>query len=1204
MSDKPLPKLSLVKKAIGLALIAIFLFDANASAQCGFAAGLGCPSTDYSNYGFNSTPNAATIEYDNFISGFHATVVRNSDGKFQIWGENSASNGNSPLLSPTEINSTNFNGLTGTPIRMAIGSEAANHQFILLTTDGLFVWGDRGTVISTSIRNSASFGKITVGGKSDGLPAGVSPAEVKMMFAGPRVLAIVTCDGDAYVLTNGKTQLQGDGLSAHPTTWSRVKIDDKKNGNPYLTGVIALRGSYQTLMALTNTNEVYTWGNNTLSGIESSYSPVGRSLATKMTLPSTSPIKMIGVTYYDGNFGSYAMKRNPGPSYYVLYSDGNLYAMGNNELRQLGNFTTTNTPVSKGNAWVQPRYPQASNANAAGAVMDDVKWISPNEHDLRWGAINIINNDGRLWNWGSNAGSMLGRTAVGQDKNDYDPTFNPGQPLANEAFDPATSKVMTVETGGHTTMIIQECEETFGYVGHAIDGSTAAGIPGDLYYPKFIFSTATIQVCGTQAHPEISFATAPVTGGNANVLCKNQILELVGTPAGGVFQVMSGPGILNNDDLLTFTGGDAAGTVKVRYTVSTSTCTNDFIERDIVFEACVIYKIRGTLWVDNNANAIKDPGELGNNGAIAGAPGLWANLVDAGNKVIASVKVAADGSYELSALQNGTYSVRITNGQIGIGATIPASSNTLPAGWQYTGNNRSNSSVCVAPGCVNPNIISGVVINSADIAGLNFGILGNYTISGTIFHDANGLNDAIPAVNGIPVYTAGSGYTKPAQPQLYVAVVGTDNKVSDYATVAANGTYSITVPASNVVFVLTSSNPVKGNPPVQAIPSGWAFVGEEFGTGNGSGTGVNNGSGSGANAPATREDGKINVSFSGSNTVITNVNFGIEHLPVADAKTYIGVPNGEFNMPEAGGIPGFPDVNSYQNIRVTNPFLGPLTGSDLEDCPTPLSCAAGKTFRIRSIGAHTKLYYDFGGATGVKEITVPPGGYVSLSNFDPSKLVIYGEVGYGSAGSEFRFGYSLVDAAGKEGAPADYVLSTFAILPVVITNFNATLKGTGVELTWATASEDNNKGFVIEKGNDSYTWSVLAEVPSASPNGHSSKKLSYKLTDSQTLVTTTYYRLKQIDKDGTPHIYAIRSIKVRDLPITIFPNPASSKVTIGGLNGVSTIQLFDFNGRKMRSETATADNIVMDITDFPIGIYNVIVSDDKGNVNTQKLSKK
>lgn len=1192
-TDRPL-----LRRLLVVTFLLCYLFVNKVNAQCGFAAGLGCPGTDYTNYGFNSTPNATTLEYDNFISGFHATVIRNSDGKFQIWGQQAASNGTGSVVVPTEINSTNYPGLTGTPIRMAVGSEAADHQFIMLTTDGLFAWGKAGTVLSTSIKSNSSFGKITINGKSDGLPAGVSPSDVKMMFATTFVLAIVTCDGAVYVITNSQQQMQGDGLSLHKTSWGRVRVD--ASGNPYLGNVIAVRGNNYTLMALTSTNEVYTWGYKTLSGIESSYSPTARKYATLMKIPENNPIKMIGVTSYDKNHDK-GTKSGYEPTYYILYSSGKIYSMGNNELRQLGDFTTTSTPSSKTKNWVQPRYPSPSNPNVAGSVMDNIKWISPNEHDLRWGAINVINNDGKIWNWGCNAGSMIGRTNTGQDKNS-NVSFNPGQPLANTGFDPVTSRVMTTETGGHTTMIIQECQDNFGYVGHAIEGSTAAGTSSETYYPKFIFNTATIRVCGAQANPDISFANTPVVGSNPSVFCKNQIMELEGTPSGGVFSIMSGPGILTDGNLLTFTGGMSAGSVVVRYTVATSTCSNAFSEREISFEACTIYKIKGTVWVDENADAKMTAGEIGTNGAFGGSTGLWANLLDGTAKVIASVKVAADGTYELPVLQNGNYSVHITNEKIGVGASIPPSSNTLPAGWHYTGNNRSNSSVCVVPSCVNPNIISGVVLNNSDITGLNFGILGNFTITGTVFHDPNGLKGAIPSIDGIPVFTSGSGYLKPAQPSLYVAVTGTDGKVFYYSTVNNHGTYSVTIPAKDVVFQLTSTLPVVGSIPVQTLPANWVFVGENFGNGNGSGTGLNDGTGSGANASSTRQDGKIHVSFAGVNTTISGVDFGIELRPSSDPQNYTSISPGEFTFPSSPPVPGFPSVDSYLYIPMTNPHIGPLRGTDPEDCPTLNSCNTGSTFRINTIKAHTKLFYDFGGSIGVKEIITTPNP-VDIPNFDPSKMVIYCEAGYGTTGSEYSFTYSLIDKAGIASNPQVYMISTFAILPVVVTHFDAVLKDDVVDLTWSTSSEENNKGFIIDKSTDTYTWNLVAEVASKSQAGYSNQVLNYQTSDNEKLSGTTYYRLKQSDLDGTTKIFGVRVIKISNTSVTVYPNPASSFVNISGIGMGAFIKVYDTNGRQVKSETGNKENYVLDITDLPIGIYNLLINDN-GRISSFKLYKK
>lgn len=171
----------------------------------------GCNPNAYVN---SSDPN--TIEYDNMVSSFHATVIKEADGTFKAWGEATAPNGTSDLLTPTAITPANGFNYTGTPLKVTSGSyyyapsgstgstvQYLNHQHALLTTDGLYVWGDAATsigqaaLVSKSIKNTTAFGKITVNGKADGLPPGVTPQQVKMMFGSGGTLAIVTCGGEA-----------------------------------------------------------------------------------------------------------------------------------------------------------------------------------------------------------------------------------------------------------------------------------------------------------------------------------------------------------------------------------------------------------------------------------------------------------------------------------------------------------------------------------------------------------------------------------------------------------------------------------------------------------------------------------------------------------------------------------------------------------------------------------------------------------------------------------------------------------------------------------------------------------------------------------------------------------------------------------------------------------------------------------------------
>lgn len=70
----------------------------------------------------------------------------------------------------------------------------------------------------------------------------------------------------------------------------------------------------------------------------------------------------------------------------------------------------------------------------------------------------------------------------------------------------------------------------------------------------------------------------------------------------------------------------------------------------------------------------------------------------------------------------------------------------------------------------------------------------------------------------------------------------------------------------------------------------------------------------------------------------------------------------------------------------------------------------------------------------------------------------------------------------------------------------------GVVLEWRTASELNNRYFEIQKSFDQRSFRTLAEVAAA---GHSQELRSYSFIDLNTNHGQVYYRLKQVDYDGS-----------------------------------------------------------------------------------------
>lgn len=107
------------------------------------------------------------------------------------------------------------------------------------------------------------------------------------------------------------------------------------------------------------------------------------------------------------------------------------------------------------------------------------------------------------------------------------------------------------------------------------------------------------------------------------------------------------------------------------------------------------------------------------------------------------------------------------------------------------------------------------------------------------------------------------------------------------------------------------------------------------------------------------------------------------------------------------------------------------------------------------------------------------------------------------------------NASGNSGWSSVWSFNTItAPANTVMTNFTGSPVSNGVSLTWQTTSENNNKGFDIErKFSTSSTWVKMSYVAGA---GTSTVTKNYSYTDTSTRKNRTYnYRLKQINNDGS-----------------------------------------------------------------------------------------
>lgn len=176
-------------------------------------------------------------------------------------------------------------------------------------------------------------------------------------------------------------------------------------------------------------------------------------------------------------------------------------------------------------------------------------------------------------------------------------------------------------------------------------------------------------------------------------------------------------------------------------------------------------------------------------------------------------------------------------------------------------------------------------------------------------------------------------------------------------------------------------------------------------------------------------------------------------------------------------------------------------------------------------------------------------------------------------------------------------------LPVELLSFDAKrgVKNRTVDVEWTTASELNNDYFIIEKRTENEDWSAIAHVDGA---GTSTTILNYLLVDEHPVLGNNYYRLKQVDFDGSTFSSEIRVVNFEDIDATlIYPNPATNSLFIAK-NNIDRAQIHIVNelGQVVNVETiSTGSNIIeLDVSSISRGVYFVWIT-GMDSVEVQKV---
>ncbi|MFT6148930.1 MAG: hypothetical protein ACJAUH_001616 [Saprospiraceae bacterium] len=243
---------------------------------------------------------------------------------------------------------------------------------------------------------------------------------------------------------------------------------------------------------------------------------------------------------------------------------------------------------------------------------------------------------------------------------------------------------------------------------------------------------------------------------------------------------------------------------------------------------------------------------------------------------------------------------------------------------------------------------------------------------------------------------------------------------------------------------------------------------------------------------------------------------------------------------------------------------------------------SGSTSVSYTSGTGETVTWFLSGEPLVHSVNTSAGTGISITNGVGTSTINFTSVAAGDEGKAVSV--TIADDCG-------FVNSSPAVLPVEFTYVRAGVLNNSVKVEWETASELNNEVFFIERSVDGLTFTEIGNQQGA---GTSLEVIQYSFIDVAPIAGVNYYRIRQVDFDGTMEYSAVVKAEVAKSSFVVSINPTASSSQVQIILGETykqdlNVAVYDALGRTIMNSAINAGNnlLPIDISNFTNGQYFV-----------------